>query len=373
MAPNTALCFTMTAMAFLMSTTVQHSTIRMLTAGMLGAIIFAFGAIALLGYLFKLEPAYGWGHLTRMAMPTAVGFGCVGLGLLVVSCCSWIPLDVTVRSQATIAVLSVGVLLASLLTVAVHYMQRDRHLMQRLQSSYNDLQQEVRDRKKAENETARSREELRNLTHRLQTIREEEKTHIAREVHDELGQALTALKIDLAFLELELEKNQERLRDKVRAMGTLVDDTVLSVQRISLQLRPKLLDLLGFQEAMKWQAEEFEKRTGIHCDVTLGEESIHMAPPQSIGLFRVLQETLSNVARHAKATAVQIRFRQHQGSLELMIRDDGQGITRSQIEDSSSLGLIGMRERMLHLGGIMTIQGWESLGTAVTFTIPRRP
>ena len=98
-----------------------------------------------------------------------------------------------------------------------------------------------------------------------------------------------------------------------------------------------------------------------------------MAPPQSIGLFRVLQETLSNVARHAKATEVQIRFRQHQRSLELMIRDDGQGITRSQIEDSASLGLIGMRERMLHLGGIMTIQGWESLGTAVTFTIPRRP
>ncbi len=179
MAPNTALCFILTALAFLMNASQQHSILQILTSGILGASIFAFGAIALLGYLLQVQPAYGWGYLTKMAIPTALGFGCVGLGLLTFSCCFWIPRDITIRAEATVVVFVVGLIMASLLTLAVHYIQRDRQLMKQLHISHQSLLQEVSDRKEAEQVVQRSREELRNLSNRLQLVREEEKTQMA--------------------------------------------------------------------------------------------------------------------------------------------------------------------------------------------------
>ncbi len=372
MAPNTALCFILTAMAFLMSTSQQHSTLQILASGVLGASIFAFGAIALLGYILQIQPAYGWGYLTKMAIPTALGFGCVGVGLLAFSSYFWIPLDITIRAEATVVVFFIGIVMASLLTVAVHYIQRDRQLMKQLQVSHQSLLQEVSDRREAEGAVQRSREELRNLSNRLQMVREEEKTHIAREIHDELGQALTALKMDLMFLEEGLGKEPAICRERIQGMSHLVDETVQSIQRICFQLRPKILDLFGLQEAMEWQAQDFEKRTNIHCVMCFGPEPIRLDQSQTVGVFRVFQETLSNVARHAKATAIQIGLTQCHEFIELRVKDNGIGISSFQIEDSQSLGLIGMRERILHLGGTMTIQGWTNQGTDIQFKIPRR-
>jgi len=372
MAPNTALCFILTAMAFLISTGQQHSILQILTSGILGASIFAFGLIALLGYLLQIQPAYGWGFLTKMAIPTALGFGCVGIGLLAYSCCFWIPLDITIRAEATVVMFFVGIIMASLLTLAVHYIQRDRQLMKQLQISHQSLLQEISNRREAEQTVQRSREELRNLSNRLQLVREEEKTHIAREIHDELGQAMTALKMDLMFLEEGLEKGPDICREKIQEISRLVDETVLSIQRICFQLRPKILDLLGLQEAMEWQAQDFEKRTSIHCVMCFAPERIRLDQSQTVGMFRVFQETLSNVMRHAKATAIQIGLTQYHEFVELVVKDNGIGITSAQIEDSQSLGLIGMRERILHLGGTMTVQGWTNQGTEIQFRIPRR-
>ncbi len=371
MAPNTALCFILTAMAFLVSASPQHSIHQILTSGILGASIFAFGAIALMGYLLQLQPAYGWGYLTKMAIPTALGFGCVGIGLLVFSCCVW-PLDTTVQAEITAVVFSVGIMLASLLTLAVYYLQRDRQLMTQLETSHQRLQQEVTDRREAEQTAQRSREELRNLSNRLQSVREEEKTHIARELHDELGQALTVLKMDLTFLEKELENDSKKCHEKIQTMSHLVDQTVHSVQRICFQLRPKILDLLGLQEAMEWQAQDFEKRTGIHCARSFDLQPIKLGLSQTVAIFRVFQEILSNVARHAKATAIQIRLAHEQAFIDLVVKDNGIGITPHQIEDSQSLGLIGMRERILNLSGTMTIKGWTNQGTEIHVRIPRR-
>ncbi len=372
MAPNTALCFILTALAFLISASPQHSIYQVLTSGILGASIFAFGAIALMGYVLQVQPAYGWGYLTKMAIPTALGFGCIGVGLLAFSCCVGIPLDITVQTEITVVVFSVGIILASLLTLAVYYLQRDRQLMRQLQTSHQSLQQEVSDRRAAEHAAQRSREELRNLTNRLQLVREEEKTHIAREIHDELGQTMTALKIDLMSLEEALGKRTDFCREKIREMSHLINDTVHSIQRICFQLRPKILDLFGLKEAMESQVQDFEKRTGIQCVLHFCQEPIRLDQQQTVGLFRVFQETLSNVARHAKATAVRITFTQNHESVELVVTDDGIGITSAQTQDSHSLGLIGMRERILHLGGTMNIQDLNNQGTKIHFTIPRK-
>ena len=244
--------------------------------------------------------------------------------------------------------------------------------MKQLQVSHQSLLQEVSDRREAEGAVQRSREELRNLSNRLQMVREEEKTHIAREIHDELGQALTALKMDLMFLEEGLGKEPAICRERIQGMSHLVDETVQSIQRICFQLRPKILDLFGLQEAMEWQAQDFEKRTNIHCVMCFGPEPIRLDQSQTVGVFRVFQETLSNVARHAKATAIQIRLTQYDKFVELVVKDNGIGITSAQIEDSQSLGLIGMRERILHLDGTMTVQGWTNQGTDIQFRIPRR-
>ncbi len=178
------------------------------------------------------------------------------------------------------------------------------------------------------------------MSNRLQLVREEEKTHIAREIHDELGQAMTALKMDLMFLEEGLEKGPDICREKIQEISRLVDETVLSIQRICFQLRPKILDLLGLQEAMEWQAQDFEKRTSIHCVMCFAPEPIRLDQSQTVGMFRVFQETLSNVMRHAKATAIQIGLTQYHEFVELVVKDNGIGITSAQIEDSIMVGRI---------------------------------
>jgi signal transduction histidine kinase len=232
---------------------------------------------------------------------------------------------------------------------------------------------------RAEAEAAQSQlrdsgEQLRALSTHLESIREEERTRIAREIHDELGQALTGLKMDVSWLRDRLQRGDldtDILSQKTEAMSQLIDTTVQSVRRIATELRPGILDDLGIVAAVEWLAQDFESRTGIRCNFAADCEEINLDRDRATALFRISQETLTNVARHSSASAVNISLKQENSSLILQISDNGRGITRDEAAGARSLGLLGMRERATSLGGRVDIEGAPGKGTLVTAHIPR--
>jgi len=233
-----------------------------------------------------------------------------------------------------------------------------------LQQANEQLRTELAKRQQAE-------AALRNLARHLELIREEEKTRIARQVHDELGQMLTALKMDVAWLSSRLPKENDPLRQKARAMSELISTTIQSVQRISAELRPGLLDDLGLVAALEWQSHEFQQRTDIDCRLDLVDEAgLELAPDLKTALFRIFQEMLTNVARHAQATAVTISLVRPDHQLRLIVKDNGKGITPAQISDPKSLGLIGIRERLHPWHGELQIESSPGAGTTVSVTVP---
>jgi signal transduction histidine kinase len=189
-------------------------------------------------------------------------------------------------------------------------------------------------------------------------------------MHDELGQALTALKMDLSWLSKKLPKGQESLAEKTTSMLKLVNNTVKAVKRISTGLRPGLLDDLGLVAALEWQAGEFQARTGIKTGLSFKPDDIMVDNERATALFRIFQEVLTNVARHAAATRIDASLRNKSGVLELSMSDNGKGIGQKMINSSKSLGLIGMRERCHHLGGTIGIMGKPGEGTTVTVNLP---
>jgi PAS domain S-box-containing protein len=227
---------------------------------------------------------------------------------------------------------------------------------------------DITSRKRAEDSLRDSRQRLRGLTGRLEQVREEERAHIAREIHDQLGQSLTAIKLDLASLSEHLPEGDAWRR--ARETLALLDDTIKAVRRISAELRPVVLDELGLAAAVEWYAQDFGQRTGltirVHADALDGE--LHR--DNATGLFRILQEALTNVARHAAARTVQIALRRRGSTLSLDVADDGAGITPDQASAPTSLGILGMRERAILLGGTMEIIGEPNGGTRVTVWVP---
>jgi PAS domain S-box-containing protein len=235
------------------------------------------------------------------------------------------------------------------------------------------LQSDIAERKRVEEELKNSREQLRALAARLQSIREEEGRRIGREVHDNLGQSLTGLNMDLFELESQIselvnETRRDSLLKRIRSMFHLIDTTVQAVREIATELRPRMLDDLGLVPAIEWQVQDFQKRTGIQCGFST--EDINLDQERSTAIFRILQETLTNVARHAKATRVNIRLREDNDSIMLEVEDDGRGITEEEIYNPRSLGLLGMRERALLFGGEINITGRQGRGTTLTLCIP---
>jgi|GEM_PF-440742 len=216
-----------------------------------------------------------------------------------------------------------------------------------------------------------SREQLRRLSAHLQSAREEERTRISREIHDELGQALTGLKMDLSWLDKKVKStsadNTELLK-KLDTMGNLVDGTIKTVRKISSELRPGVLDYLGLGAAIEWQAQDFQNRTGIICTLDAGGD-YELNQNSSTAVFRIFQETLTNVARHSRATEVKIRMAIDGEDFILEIEDNGKGITETEIYNNKSLGLLGMRERANLIGGDFHIKG-TSTGTVVSVIIP---
>jgi PAS domain S-box-containing protein len=232
---------------------------------------------------------------------------------------------------------------------------------------------DITERRSWEEELAASREQLRGLAARQDAVLEAERTHIAREIHDQMGQALSGLKMDLSWLSDRLPVvSEEEIRHKVAAMSNLIDTTIHSVREIATKLRPAMLDDLGLESAIEWETQRFEERTGVTCAFTARAGNVTLSREQATAAFRILQEALTNVARHASATHVDVRLRQQNHDLILEITDNGRGITQRRIADVRSLGLLGMQERAHQLGGEIRFaaQGLHGRGTTITLCLP---
>jgi signal transduction histidine kinase len=244
------------------------------------------------------------------------------------------------------------------------------HLASAFDQMAEKLEQRQAERDKAEREIRNSREQLRNLSAHLQSVREQERTRMAREIHDELGQSLTALKMDVSWLNRRFVEKDAALKNKLTSMVDVIDGTIQTVQKLSGELRPGILDDLGVAAAIEWQAEEFQNRTGIECEVSLSPVETVLNRDQATTMFRIFQETLTNVIRHAGATKVQVWLAERNGSIVLEIIDNGRGITEAEIKNPRSFGLIGMRERVDFIGGEVKISGSPGEGTRITVTLP---
>lgn len=216
----------------------------------------------------------------------------------------------------------------------------------------------------------KTQEELRQLSIQTEKIREEEKGDISRKVHDELGQLLTAIKMDLLQLDKKLSKVNSDLRKRAHSIVGLIDDTIKSVQQIAMELRPPILDAFGLCEAIAWQADEYEKRYGIQFNLNCLQEHIELGKDLEITLFRIFQESVTNVVRHSKASQVNVDALYESDQLVMKVQDNGIGIQKDKIEDSRSIGLIGIRERVRSWNGEVQFLGTVGKGTVVEIRIP---
>jgi signal transduction histidine kinase/ligand-binding sensor domain-containing protein len=233
--------------------------------------------------------------------------------------------------------------------------------------------EDVTERQRSERQLRESGEQLRALAVRLQSVREEERTRLSREIHDELGQIMTGLKMDLAWIRrrvLDLGQGiPDAVAQRMGQMNSLLEDAIHTVRKIASQLRPAILDDLGLIPAMEWQARDFSERTGIPCGLALGMEDLVLDREAATELFRIYQEMLTNVARHAQATRVEVYLTQANGGLELAVHDDGQGISVSDAEQRTSLGILGMEERAKRIGGVLRIVPHPSGGTIASVVV----
>jgi signal transduction histidine kinase len=234
-----------------------------------------------------------------------------------------------------------------------------------------ELRMEIAEWRSAEEQVKASRDELRELAARLQRIREDERTRIAREIHDELGQACTALKMDVALLARKLPARKSlQVMNKIKSAMAIADGLIHSMRRIASGLRPAALDDLGLAVALEWQAQEFEKRTSIQCCIALPSEYLAIDTDRSTAIFRIFQESLTNVARHSQATRVEATLSKERTQIVLEIRDNGRGFDSKEVKTRNSFGLIGMEERAILLNGTLHIAGNQGQGTTVTLRVP---
>jgi len=236
----------------------------------------------------------------------------------------------------------------------------------RLMGSFLDITA----RKNTEEQLKQSHEEMRQLASRLQEIREEERASMAREIHDELGQQLTGLKMDISWLTKKLVPREEHIDNKLKSITELLNETIVKVRKLATELRPSILDDVGLAEAMEWQSTEFEKRSGIQVLFSATGPPIVIPVNISIGLFRIYQESLTNVARHAEASKVSSSLAITDHELALSITDNGKGFDPAAIGHKKTLGLLGMKERTVMMGGSYTIKSHPGKGTTVCISVP---
>jgi len=227
-----------------------------------------------------------------------------------------------------------------------------------------------RERRRLERELEESHRRLQGFNAYLQAAIERERTRIARDIHDELGQDLTALKMDIAWLKNKLPARTQAVEEKLRAMSELTGRTIAEVKRFCSDLRPAVLDDLGLSAAVEWLAADFENRTGIRCRLTLAPEEIDLQGDYTSTVFRIIQEILTNVFRHSGADEVSVVLIEKEGWVHLKVKDNGRGISEQQISSPQSFGLIGIQERVRLLNGEVRIRGARNRGTTVEVTVP---
>lgn len=269
-----------------------------------------------------------------------------------------------------LAAVAVGFSLA-LWPLAWRARSEPQHAFQQLHQVICQLEHEVLERKRAEQELQKSQELLRQLSAYQERVKEDERKRIAREIHDELGQNLMALRIDIAMLEARTGDAHPRLNQKARQVLKHIDNSIKSVRSIINNLRPSVLDL-GLQAALEWQVAQYEKRSGISCDLLLESPHFPLDDEQATALFRVVQESLTNVARHAQATLVTITLRAEETRVVMKIADNGVGLYPGCRRKPNSFGLLGIGERVSSLGGDFKVDSVPGEGTVLTVSVPLR-
>jgi signal transduction histidine kinase len=237
------------------------------------------------------------------------------------------------------------------------------------QHFFTVILRDVSERARAEEQISRSRDELKALAIAAASLREQEKSRVARELHDELGQALTALKIDVAWLRAGLGGASADVKAKLDAMQELIDSTVAATRRISTDLRPLVLDDLGLAAAADWLTQNFTARTGIPCELATASD-LELADPQATSLFRILQESLTNVAKHARATQVEVTLEKSAREVTLTVHDNGAGFSPGEPRKPAAYGILGLHERAALLGGEVRIESAPGRGTTVEVRVP---
>lgn len=281
----------------------------------------------------------------------------------------------TARENVTAERLTSVVQLASVIEQELSSVRRRNGLTRRLQDRCGQLEAERTERRELQDQLQQSLKQLRMLSRHIEMVKEEEQTRLAREIHDEMGVLMTGLKLDLAQLrgllgEADVQTVAASLQSRIDSMDESLDQTITVVQRIASDLRPRVLDDLGLVAAIEWQANVFSSRTGIRCDVIMETDDPRIDSERATALFRICQEALTNVARHAHATCVTIRLGETLDQVLLEIEDDGEGIPPEKLTDRTSLGLLGMRERTELLGGEFHAAGNPGRGTIITVRIP---
>ena len=229
---------------------------------------------------------------------------------------------------------------------------------------------DISERKQFESQLIQTTTELRELTRHLVEVREEERTAIARDLHDDLGQKLTALNMDISWLKTRIGVQSRNVENKLEQMVQMMNNTIESVQKISLGLRPSILDDLGLIPAIEWQLTDFHKSSGISCNYSCSPKDISIDAKVSLMVFRIVQEALTNIARHSGATKASIKISLAKGIIEILVKDNGSGINQNKIDSNKSFGLIGMRERVNIVNGEISISSNEDEGTRVYVRIP---
>jgi len=244
------------------------------------------------------------------------------------------------------------------------------HIVEEGERFYTVILRDVTERVRNEEALRESREEIRNLALTASAVREQEKSRIARELHDELGQALTALKIDMGWLREHLVDASAPVLAKLASMQVLLDGTVAAARRISSDLRPLMLDDLGLVAACEWLAHNFQQRTGTPCELVLGTGDLDLPDPYATAVFRVMQESLTNVAKHAEASQVEATLERTGDAVTLTVRDNGCGFDTAAPRKHGSYGMVGLRERAYLLGGEIRIESAPGAGTQMEMRIP---
>ena len=341
--------------------------------------VIGFFLVFVLGvadYLSGAEISFSIFYLIPISLVTWYAGRGAGVLISIASAIIWLLADLLTSSEYSHLLIPLwnAAMRLGVFIIVVQLLSKQKFMNKQLQETVTEktanLAAELAERKWAEEKLQKSRDQLRQLAAHLQQVREEERTRIAREIHDELGQVLTGLKMDLSWIEKKLPSENGAIREKTKAMAYLIDGTIQAVRRISAELRPRVLDALGLVAAIEWQVQEFERQTDIKCTFTSDQDGLDLDRGRRTTVFRIFQEALTNAARHSNATGVTVNLREEVGYLKLEVKDNGRGITGEELSDSKSLGFVGMRERALILGGSVSVNGAPGSGTTIKLVIP---